>query len=285
MIHFSCRALVAGFSLYAVCSTYAQPVVLTVDSSLSNLTAEVCVQGTCDSDNSTVSGFVEVVADDYGAITEITMNDFEFTLDQQIDIEIDLGILGGVDATGTGISTFYAVPGVPFGPSPVVAEEFTFTDIPALAEGTVDYLASGFACLLVKGAGLACDDTIDLASLGELSADEIGGVITVESEFLVMAAGVSVSVLLDPDTPELGTLSIFGTVVAVGLLPTMGMPGDFDNDGDVDLTDFGSFQLCFTGGGGGPIAPGCEAGDFDGDDDVDLSDFGSFQLAYTGSIM
>jgi hypothetical protein len=58
--------------------------------------------------------------------------------------------------------------------------------------------------------------------------------------------------------------------------------GDSDNDCDVYLTDFGAFQLCYTGPGG-PVAVGCEWADFDDDDDVDLSDFGDFQLAFTGS--
>jgi glucose/arabinose dehydrogenase len=58
-------------------------------------------------------------------------------------------------------------------------------------------------------------------------------------------------------------------------------PGDCDDDGDVDLVDFGTFQLCFNGPG---VAIGAECGcaDFDGDNDVDLTDFGQLQLAFTG---
>lgn len=55
--------------------------------------------------------------------------------------------------------------------------------------------------------------------------------------------------------------------------------GDLDGDGDVDLADFGSFQLCFTGVGG-MFGDGCGPADFDGDYDVDLADFGGFQLAF-----
>ena len=57
---------------------------------------------------------------------------------------------------------------------------------------------------------------------------------------------------------------------------------DFDGDGNVDLTDFAGFQLCFTGPGGGPLGEGCEAFDADDDGDVDLADFSDFQLAFTG---
>jgi hypothetical protein len=59
--------------------------------------------------------------------------------------------------------------------------------------------------------------------------------------------------------------------------------GDLDGDGDVDLADFGAFQICFTGVGG-TFGDGCGPADFDEDFDIDLSDFGGFQLAFgTGS--
>jgi len=62
--------------------------------------------------------------------------------------------------------------------------------------------------------------------------------------------------------------------------------GDFDGDGDVDLSDFTQFQLCF-GGSNVPPAPTCPPGvdaDCDGDGDVDLSDFLQFQQSFTGSL-
>ncbi len=59
--------------------------------------------------------------------------------------------------------------------------------------------------------------------------------------------------------------------------------GDFDEDGDVDLVDFGHFQGCFNG----PNRPfsfenGCADADVDGDGDVDLVDFGGFQACFNG---
>jgi hypothetical protein len=64
--------------------------------------------------------------------------------------------------------------------------------------------------------------------------------------------------------------------------PCCQTPFDSDSDDDVDLVDFGQFQLCFTGPGGGPVAANCLCHDGDGDEDVDLVDFGAFQLAFTG---
>jgi hypothetical protein len=56
---------------------------------------------------------------------------------------------------------------------------------------------------------------------------------------------------------------------------------DLDGDGDVDLTDFGAFQLCYTGPGGS-LDAGCECADSDSDNDIDLVDFADFQIAFTG---
>jgi M6 family metalloprotease-like protein len=69
---------------------------------------------------------------------------------------------------------------------------------------------------------------------------------------------------------------------AIVVVTTEASAGDFDGDGDVDLIDFGNFQLCFTGTDG-VLPPECEAADFDDDNDADLVDFGGFQLAFTGS--
>lgn len=58
---------------------------------------------------------------------------------------------------------------------------------------------------------------------------------------------------------------------------------DFDDDGDVDLSDFGHFQACFNGPNQPPAQPsGCEDADLDFDGDVDLSDFSTFQVCFNG---
>ncbi|HOW71890.1 MAG TPA: hypothetical protein PKY77_14920 [Phycisphaerae bacterium] len=56
---------------------------------------------------------------------------------------------------------------------------------------------------------------------------------------------------------------------------------DTDADGDVDQRDFGVYQLCFAGGGGG-ILGGCRCFDADGDGDVDTTDFEEFQACFSG---
>jgi gluconolactonase len=61
------------------------------------------------------------------------------------------------------------------------------------------------------------------------------------------------------------------------------VPGDFDGDGDVDVTDIGQFDVCMTGANAGPVAPGCELVDVDTDGDVDMTDFGLTQRCLSGA--
>lgn len=59
-------------------------------------------------------------------------------------------------------------------------------------------------------------------------------------------------------------------------------PGDFDRDGDVDDTDFTTFDSC-TSGPAIPYTGDCAKADLDHDNDVDQSDFGIWQRCYSGS--
>lgn len=56
--------------------------------------------------------------------------------------------------------------------------------------------------------------------------------------------------------------------------------GDFNDDGQVDATDFEDFEQCYTGPGVA-YGPGCEKGDFDGDGDIDCLDWLQFRDAWT----
>ena len=66
-----------------------------------------------------------------------------------------------------------------------------------------------------------------------------------------------------------------------------GLPGDLDDDGDVDIDDFNTFADCLAGPDVFDPPPDCNPGDFinadlDGDGDVDLADFARFQEVFTG---
>jgi hypothetical protein len=57
---------------------------------------------------------------------------------------------------------------------------------------------------------------------------------------------------------------------------------DFDQDGDVDVEDFGRFQACYTGGGSPQVDPDCQDADLNGDSIVDQLDFIIFQSCISG---
>ncbi len=56
---------------------------------------------------------------------------------------------------------------------------------------------------------------------------------------------------------------------------------DTDADSDVDQSDFGAWQVCYTGQNGG-VPAGCECLNRDGDGDIDSIDFGRFDDCWTG---
>jgi hypothetical protein len=64
----------------------------------------------------------------------------------------------------------------------------------------------------------------------------------------------------------------------------VGGPGDPDDDGDIDISDFERFYDCLTGPGEASDKPGCIESDFNGDDHVDLEDVAVLQVDFTGSL-
>ncbi len=68
---------------------------------------------------------------------------------------------------------------------------------------------------------------------------------------------------------------------AEGIVIRRGLPGDFDQDDDVDLIDYATFQSCYSGHGNA-YSQGCSITDLDADGDVDALDFAEFQRNITG---
>lgn len=77
----------------------------------------------------------------------------------------------------------------------------------------------------------------------------------------------------DPATPDTGHGD--APIVDMGAYEFQPdqLPGDWDNDGDVDLADLAGWAVCVTGPGNHAQGQ-CSTYDLDGDGDVDLADFG-----------
>lgn len=79
--------------------------------------------------------------------------------------------------------------------------------------------------------------------------------------------------------------TVNGSVKTVGDVwhfSTAGVRADFDNDMDVDQTDFAFLQTCLSGRGE-PVTTGCGPADLDGDGDVDGGDVDIFRACMAGA--
>ena len=56
-------------------------------------------------------------------------------------------------------------------------------------------------------------------------------------------------------------------------------PGDLDDDGDVELTDYQIFYSCMDGPSSG-VPTDCDQADLQRDSDVDLQDLAAFLIAF-----
>jgi hypothetical protein len=200
----------------------SQPFAVPVDEAASSITVEICLGSDCDSDTSGVSGETVISLSPGNSPMLITLDDFDLTLTDTIDIYIPV-FLGSLTATGEDIRLLYAEPGVPFGPVLTNNDMFSFVGVPTLSEGTVAYNAAGSLCVVLQAAGLPCNDTRNLADEGSQAGD-ITGTIVISDGIVTLTVNPDVEVPLDPNTPELGSMHITGTVIGSAPLPQDAVP-------------------------------------------------------------
>lgn len=95
-------------------------------------------------------------------------------------------------------------------------------------------------------------------------------------------ANPSCSIILDIDNDRDLDLALTDEIQDTVMIQKNGdraLPGDFDDDGDVDLDDHATMAGCMNGPGIDAGLP-CGAGDFNGDGDLDFADASAFQNTF-----
>ncbi len=114
------------------------------------------------------------------------------------------------------------------------------------------------------------------------------------AECVSVASGVgtaaSPNALVSVGQPVIGASIAGGMTARFGFAfcltpagPVPMIPGDCDQDGDVDLADYACFSNCVSGPGG-PVGVDCNTFDLDSDADIDLLDWQRFQSIFTGQL-
>ncbi len=270
------RAASAVTAVWLANVAVAEVVDVPIDPDQSSVDVTVCVLTGCDADASPVGGTLRLDLDSISAPSSATLVDFSLDATEPIDIFISLGLGSTLTATATDVALFYATPGTPNGPVPIIGDDATFLNVPVQMAGSLDYTAAGLVCTLLQGSGYPCSDVVDLGAGGPTNADQMVITITSQDRVVTILSVVQVVVPLDPDNPGLGDVTVLATLRGSVFVPC---PGDLNNDSAVDLDDLSQLLVHFGQSGALTYADG----DIDGDDDVDLDDL-SILLVNFGSV-
>ncbi|MEE9294164.1 MAG: hypothetical protein V3W34_04245 [Phycisphaerae bacterium] len=174
-----------------------------------------------------------------------------------------------VDAWDTAAAELQFISG-----GPAIAVEAAGEDLGPVPAGLVGNFSIGI--LRVSGVGTE----VQVVDLHDNTAGP--GSEAVYADTIILESGTTFT--LGEGNVYYRTLDMGGGVTinedGAGRLLRIVRPGDFNNDGVVDLFDYAAFVGCVTGPDAGPPAPGCEVFDFDTDDDVDLIDWSGFQSVF-----
>jgi hypothetical protein len=232
--------------LLAVSGTaLAQPVVLEIQPAQSSIDVEATlisiVGDRTDTASTSVSGSIEIVLDDYGNPSQISIADFVIVLDNDVTLNFSYGFLGSASATISDAMAMYGTPGFPTGPAPVSFNAFDFAAVPTVLAGsaTADYSLLGVGSDTV---------VIDLADQGLIDAP-ISGSVTTDENFVTLSGAFAIDttqVAVDgiADIRLVGT----ATLVAIGDAPQPGgcNPADLEPPfGVLDLMDIQTFVDAF----------------------------------------
>lgn len=235
----------AGLAIAAVSAVEATPIRIPVDQSQSSVSVTLCVAGKCDTETSPVSGEAWIKLDSYSsAPASLTIYDFTFSLVNNLNFSLSWGILGSLTATASNVAIHYDTPFIPQPSTPVVGGAYTAPNVPTNTTGNVAYQAVGIPCAVLQAAGMPCADTKNLADQGTQTSDINGAVTVSAGRVVTFVSQPNISGPLDPNNPDLGSLTLSGTIRGSVTVP---LRGDANLDGLIDGRDVQPFlNVCLS---------------------------------------
>jgi len=264
--------------LLAPAASIAQPLNFVIDPAQSSITVtlDLSLVGS-DTDSTPIEGFLALDPNDPRTPSSIILNDY--LLRQQQDIDLDVGnFLGRFIATASGIEIALPANSDPIGPVTVTPDSssFLFMDVPATVEGLIAFDATGLVCTAFQAANLECEGSFDLATdFGQVVVPELAGVYIVTGDTASVQSAFQITQPLDPDNPDLGSITIDANVVAEASIPAP-CPADLTGpdgtpDGTLDANDFFEYLARFASGDPDADLTGSPDGSPDGV--IDANDF------------
>ncbi|MEO1715847.1 MAG: GC-type dockerin domain-anchored protein [Planctomycetota bacterium] len=264
-------ALVLGFSVVPAGAGLAQPIELMVDPAQSSISVDVELVtpiGTQSSmDSSPVEGTATIELDDTSAPTSITLADYAFTAQQDLDFAYSFGFLGTVTGVGSGLGLRQPT-GSPPTTGPVDGlGAFSLLGVPNQPVGAID--ASGTGVI----GGTIGMVSIELGTLDPTIVDATGTVV-VAGDQVTVTVTVPISTSQDAGSGVIANITGSASVVATGTIPAEDCPADVNGDGELTPGDFNSWILAFN-----TQSPEC---DQNGDGSCSPGDFNAWILNFNG---
>jgi hypothetical protein len=189
--------------------------------------------------------------------------------------------------TSTAGTTSIHVDDVTFERTSVLAGPVIELDTHAINAMTVEQYDPADDTFTVRNAGpgtlnYSVTDDADWLSVTPDTGSSIGeaDVLTIEYNTATLAQGVYQASIHVGDAVAVNTPQ---AIVVTLLVDQLVIPGDFDDDKDVDLDDWGRMQVCLTASGSEQNDPACAPAILDGDPDVDAGDVVVFQGCMSGA--
>jgi len=254
-----------------------------IDSAKSRVDLTICstLSGIqkCDTDSSTLSGYCMVDLDSRSTPTVVSIQDFDAKADSNMSWVLNYSILGKLNVSANGIRFYHAQPGVqPFWPLGT-GGVFTAYQVPYYKQGVVTYTATSLLCTILQGMSLPCSDTMDL-SAEPVATEDVSGTAVIQDGILTITISMPIQAYIDEANPSTGEVTGMAYLTGSVRIP---IPCDFDNDGDVDLADFGHLQQCLSGREVPQATAACEDTLLDADSDVDGDDVALFLQCLSGA--